>query len=71
MTPEILVEHDDQHAAIARMNELKKKNPNAHYTVIKGAKSGKHHVVHHTSGGMRMVEDVPTPSFDDFLSDGQ
>ena len=59
-------EPNDRGAAERRMADLKRRNPNATYTVTQGKKSGKWHVVHHTSGGMRMVEDT---SFDSYLAE--
>lgn len=67
MDIEILTEeHNDQSSANTRMGELKKKNPSAKYSVIQGKKSGKWHVVRHTSGGMSMAESAEI-SFEDFL----
>lgn len=65
----LLEDHPDQGSANARMDVLKKKNPSAQYSTIQGKKSGKWHVVRHTSGGMSMAESVETPSFEDYLSE--
>lgn len=65
----LLEDHPDQGSANARMDVLKKKNPSAQYSTIQGKKSGKWHVVRHTSGGMSMAESVETPSFEEYLSE--
>jgi len=48
-------EFDHEHQAIARRDELRKKYPNRQYTHQQGRKSGKWHVMHHTSGGSSSV----------------
>lgn len=48
-------EFEHEHQANARMAELQKKHPQRKYSVQPGRKSGKFHVMHHTSGGSSSV----------------
>ncbi len=49
-------EHATREQAEKRMAEIEKKHPMAKHTVMQGRRSGKWHVVRHTSGGMHVIE---------------
>lgn len=54
----MIEEHATREQAEKRMSEIEKKHPMAKHTVMQGRRSGKWHVVRHTSGGMHVIESI-------------
>lgn len=53
---ELVEEHSTEEQAREAMAKHEKKHPNAKHTVMQGRRTGKWHVVRHTSGGMHIIE---------------
>lgn len=69
LTTELFTEeHATREAAQKRLEAIEKKHPLAKHSVIQGRRTGKWHVVRHTSGGMHVVEGYE-PEFDELIED--
>lgn len=69
LTSELFTEeHATREAAQKRLEAIEKKHPLAKHSVIQGRRTGKWHVVRHTSGGMHVVEGYE-PEFDELIED--
>ena len=69
LTSELFTEeHATREAAQKRLEAIEKKHPLAKHSVIQGRRTGKWHIVRHTSGGMHVVEGYE-PEFDELIED--
>lgn len=69
LTTELFTEeHATREAAQKRLEAIEKKHPLAKHSVIQGRRTGKWHVVRHTSGGMHVVEGYE-PEFNELIED--
>ena len=64
-------EYDSEGDANKALERISKRSPNAKHSVIKGKKSGKFHVVRHTSGGMSMVNEAEEIGIEEILREGK